>query len=437
MTPTLELDLPGVAAPAPASVPRLLAGVRAHRGRMDLGSHLGWYGSIPRLHSGALIDAVERARLAGRGGAGFPTARKLQSVARTHRAGPVVVNAMEGEPHSRKDGHLLSLAPHLVLDGAVLAAREVGAASIVVAVARDRTQALVSVQQAVAERRRRADPVEIQVEAGPQRYVGGEETALVHWLNGGPIRPTSTPPRPFERGVGGRPTLILNAETAAHVALIARYGDAWFRSVGTAQAAGTALVTVGGDVVRSGVAEVAMGTPLRAIVEACEPRGKPAAVLAGGYFGGWMPWDVAATLAADPEALRQAGAGWGPGVLVVAADDVCVVAETARILRYLAAESAGQCGPCLHGVSAVADDFAALCSGRDGGLVLERLRRRIGLIDGRGACALPDGVRLLAASVLNGFGEHVRQHLLRGACPGSRALAIHLPPGPRSEADWA
>jgi len=435
--PTRERDRRSSAAPPPASVPRLLAGTRAGRGRMDLGRHLEWYDDQPRLRAGQLTEVVERSRLLGRGGAGFPTAGKLRAVARRRRAAVVVVNAMEGEPHSRKDGHLLSVVPHLLLDGAALAAREVGADRVVVAAARDRGQPLVSLQQAAAERRSRLDDhVDVEVLGGPPRYVGGEETALVNWLNGGPTRPLATPPRPYERGVDGRPTLILNGETAAHLALIARYGSSWFRSVGTADMPGTALVTVTGDVVRPGVAEVAVGAPLRMIVEAYEPLGEPAAVLAGGYFGGWLPWGAAAGLTADPKILQGAGAGWGPGILVVAAAGTCVVAETARILQYLAGEGAGQCGPCVHGVTAVAEDFAALSAGRDRSLVLDRLRRRIELIDGRGACALPDGVRRLAESVLVGFGEHVQEHLRRGGCRAVRRLPLTLPQRPRSEAEW-
>jgi NADH:ubiquinone oxidoreductase subunit F (NADH-binding) len=422
---------------APASVPRLLAGTRAHRGRMSLRAHLDWYGAIPRMSPGRLTEAVDQAGLIGRGGAGFPAARKLEAVARRRGSAMVVVNAMEGEPHSRKDAHLLSVAPHLALDGAMLAAREVGARQVLVAVSRDRDQPQISLHQAAAERRTRgADPVEIEVLTGPPRYVAGEETALVNWLNGGPARPLSTPPRPYQRGVAGRPTLVLNVETAAHVALIARYGSAWFRDVGTAEVPGTALVTVTGDLTRSGVAEVAVGTPLRMIVAAHEPQGEPVALLAGGYFGGWLPWSAAAGLTADPLALRDAGAGWGPGILIVAAEGTCVVAETARILRYLAGEGAGQCGPCVHGVKAVAEDFAELSAGRDRALVLERLWRRIELIDGRGACALPDGVRRLAESVLVGFAEHVAEHLQRGACTEARPLPLHLPPGPTGEADW-
>jgi NADH:ubiquinone oxidoreductase subunit F (NADH-binding) len=404
---------------------------------MNLRSHLEWYGEVPRLPSGQLTQLVEESGLLGRGGAGFPTAAKLRAVARRRRAAVVVVNAVEGEPHSRKDGHLLSVVPHLVLDGAALAARELGARAIAVVVARDRDHALTSLEQAASERRtRRVDPLQMDVLAAPPRYVGGEETALVNWLNGGPGRPLSIPPRPFQRGVDGRPTLVVNVETAAHLALIARYGSVWFRSVGTAEEPGTALVTVTGDVRRPGVAEIALGTPLRAIVDAYEPSGEPAALLAGGYFGGWLPWRTAATLAAAPATLREAGAGWGPGILVVAGAGTCVVAETARILRYLAGESAGQCGPCVHGVRAIAEDVAALAAGRDRQLVVERLRRRIELVDGRGACALPDGVRRLVESVLIGFGGHVAEHLRRGACTDAPALPLSLPPAPRSEADW-
>ena len=132
-----------------------------------------------------------------------------------------------------------------------------------------------------------------------------------------------------------------------------------------------------------------MGSSLQAIVGACEPRSQPAMVLAGGYFGGWLPWESCAGLRADPQQLRAAGAGLGAGVLVVAPAGSCVVAETARIAAYLARESAGQCGPCVNGVAAVARDLARMCTRDAGRAVTERLRSRIDVIDGRGACALP------------------------------------------------
>ena len=290
---------------------------------MHLADHLNHYGdpfTAPYAFGGQLFTTVERSGLLGRGGAGFPTTRKLDAVRRGRSRPIVVVNGMEGEPASAKDRYLLSVAPHLVLDGLALAAAEVDADAAVIAVRRDRTDAVHSIERALEERHRVGlDRIEPSVHQGPPRYVGGEETALVHWLNGGTIRPTAVPPRPFQRGVSGRPTLVLNVETIAHIALLARYGDGWFRSVGLPHAPGSALMTVTGDVGRGGVAEVSMGSSLQSIVGACDPRSQPEMVLAGGYFGGWLPWESCAGLRADPQQLQAAGAGLGAGVLVVGA----------------------------------------------------------------------------------------------------------------------
>ena len=182
-----------------------------------------------------------------------------------------------------------------------------------------------------------------------------------------PSAPSRFPLGPFERGVGGRPTLVLNVETLAHLALVARYGDAWFRSLGPSHAPGTTLMTVTGAVANGGVAEVAMGSSVNAVVEACDPHSQPAMVLAGGYFGGWIPWESCAGLRVDPHQLRKSGAGLGAGILIAAPESTCVIAETARIVSYLAGESAGQCGPCFNGVAAVADDLVRLCSRPTGG----------------------------------------------------------------------
>ena len=429
----------GIAAP-PASVPRLLAGVRAHHGRMTLSDHLHWYGDpfVPGLDAqGRLTELVARSGLTGRGGAGFPTARKLESVARKRSRSVVVINAMEGEPASAKDRYLLSVAPHLVLDGAAIAASAVGADAITVAIRRDRPEPIHSLDRALDERRRyKLDRVDPSVHAGPPRYVGGEEAALVHWLNGGEIKPTAVPPRPFERGVNNKPTLILNAETAAHLALITRYGSTWFRQVGTKDAPGTALMTISGVVSAPGVAEVAIGQPLATIIRACNPQSEPEMLLAGGYFGGWIPWALADQLTTDPGQLRAAGAGLGAGILVAAPAGTCVMAETARIVSYLARESAGQCGPCFNGVAAIAADLGLLCSTQASPDVTRRLRRRLAVIDGRGACALPDGVRRLVLSALDGFPDHLELHERHGACRHAVRLALPLPAAPVGEAAW-
>ncbi|HWX09087.1 MAG TPA: NADH-ubiquinone oxidoreductase-F iron-sulfur binding region domain-containing protein, partial [Gaiellaceae bacterium] len=381
----------------PLGVPRLLAGVRADGGAVSLHSHLRRYGALPfdgRRPADDLHSLVAHAGLTGRGGAAFPVATKLEAV-RGGRGRPVVVaNGAEGEPASGKDKVLLAYTPHLVLDGAVLAARAVGAREAIVTTAsRTATAAVVA---AIGERRDAG--VSLRVVTVPDRFIAGEETALVQFLNGGPCLPTLTPPRPFERGVGGAPTLVQNVETLAHVALIARFGPDWFRAIGTPDEPGSALVTLSGAVRRPGVYEFALGSPFSELLQ--EAGGTTAAVqayLVGGYFGTWIDANDASTTRLSDAALEPYGASLGARAVVALPADTCGVAETARVAAYLAAESAGQCGPCVFGLAAVADDLNRLRN-RLGHVDESLLRRRLGQIPGRGACRHPDGAVRLVAS---------------------------------------
>src|SRR5258708_30833791 len=268
--------------PAGTTAPAHAAGAQHRAGRLGLTSRLssGWhdsaqpaslrahldrYGPLPQPgtgRSGLLIDAVTQSGLSGRGGAGLPTGIKMRSVAERRGQAVVVANGMESEPASEKDKALLSRAPHLVLDGAVLAAAAVGSDTVHICLPHDRKRLIALVRDAVAEREQAgADRVRIEVHGLPHHYVSSEETSLVHWLNGGDARPMCVPPRPYQKGVGQRPTLIDNVETLAHVALIARFGPAWYRQAGTADAPGTMLTTVSGAVEAAGVYEIEAGTP--------------------------------------------------------------------------------------------------------------------------------------------------------------------------------
>jgi hypothetical protein len=184
-----------------------------------------------------LIDVVERSGLTGRGGAGFPTGRELRSVLAGKRRAVIVANGAEGEPGSAKDHQLLSLAPHLVLDGISLAAQAVGARDAYLAVHRGQPRLVGLIERALAQRDAAGvDPVPIRIAQIPRRYVSSEQSAIVQFIDRGLGKPTYAPPRPHERGVGGRPTLVNNVETLAQLALIARHGDVWFRCVGPPEA---------------------------------------------------------------------------------------------------------------------------------------------------------------------------------------------------------
>jgi len=237
------------------------------------------------------------------------TARKLRAVAERRRP-LVLANGAEGEPISVKDKVLLAHVPHLVLDGAALAAAAVGADEITIGVGGGDGRAMAAVDAALRERgRRRADRVAFRLCGVPDVFVAGEETALVNWLNGGPAKPTFTPPRPFERGLAGRPTLVQNVETLAHLALIGRFGADWFRAVGDMAEPGSALVTLRGAVRRPGVYEIPLGLPLRELVEWAGGSTAPLqAFLVGGYFGTWVTAEEAGSVALlDGDLVRVGG----------------------------------------------------------------------------------------------------------------------------------
>lgn len=422
--------------PAPGRLPRVLAGGGAH-GPVSLGEHIDRYGYPPgpgrhRRERNAFVEMIERSGLRGRGGAAFPTGTKLRAVARARRRPVVVANGAEGEPLSAKDKVLCLTAPHLVLDGAVLAAEAVGASEAIVVVDRLARDARVAVEHAIDERRASGlDRVSLRVVDSPTRFLAGEESALVHWLNGGPAKPTFVPPRPFERGVGGRPTLVQNVETLAQVALIARYGDEWFRTMGSPSEPGSALVTVRGAVAHSGVLEIALGTSMASVIDAAGGvTEQVSAFLVGGYFGTWLSASEGWNLALSSEGARAAGGGFGCGVIVALPETSCGVIETATVIRYLAEETAGQCGPCVHGLNAIADDVEWIAHGRAEPGRVKRLRRWIGDVSGRGACHYPDGAVRFVASALDVFSDEIDRHARHRGCRLARHERVLAVPHP-------
>lgn len=409
-------------------------------GRERIAEGAGW--ALPRLLGGRergpapaggpwLIDEIERGGLRGRGGGGFPTFRKLAAVAEGRGRRVVVANGTEGEPVSRKDKALLTHDPDLVIDGALAAARTVGADEVVLVVSRGAGAMLWRADDAVRRRAPGARPIRLSIAAAPERFVMGEESALVHWLNGGPAKPTLTPPRPSERGVGGRPTLVQNVETLAHIGLIARYGADWYRRLGTDAEPGSALVTIDGGVALPGVREIELGTPLREVLAlAGGPTDGVAGILMGGYFGTWLRADDLLATPFSAAGLRPAGGAPGAGTIVVLPRDRCGLRETARVAGYLAGESAGQCGPCVFGLRALAEASVALAGGRGGIRALEDLRELPGEIERRGACAHPDGAARLVRSALAAFPHEVDLHL-RGHCSATdRRPLLPVPPAP-------
>jgi NADH:ubiquinone oxidoreductase subunit F (NADH-binding) len=422
---------------APAGLPRLL--VPLPRDHVE---HLARYGALPELRRrderNEFVAMVERSGLRGRGGAGFPTGRKLRAVA-AGRHPVVVANGAEGEPASHKDRVLLQQAPHLVIDGAVVAARAVGAREIDFVVDRGDQAGRASLEAALHARTHelpRSDAWRVAVV--PSRYVAGEESAVVNFLNGGDAKPTSVPPRPYERGVRGRATLVQNVETLANLALVGRYGPEWYGSVGTTDEPGSVLTTVVGGVVRPGVHEFALGTPFTQVIQASGGPSEPVgALLVGGYFGTWLDLATAEELVLAHGVLRDAGATLGCGVVAALPALACGVVETARVARYLASESAGQCGPCVHGLDAIATALEALAGGRAPQGTVATVERWLGDVAGRGACHMPDAVVGFVRSSLAVFADDYVLHERKGPCAASRhAPVLPLPDPPARDWSW-
>jgi len=393
------------------TLPRVMVGATDRP--LTLREHEMTFGRATSARAGEL----EASGLLGRGGASFSTAAKVTLLAnqRGHHK-VVVVNAMEGEPVGHKDRTLLSSNPHLVLDGAHNLATLIGARHVAVCVSRKDSTIVHHVQRALHERERRGTGPEFVLHTPPWRYVAGEESALVHWLNDNETMPQYRPQRPYVLRVGRSPALVVNAETCAHVGLISRYGAAWFREVGTATSPGSTLVSVSGAVHRPTVLEVSLGTPIRSILSVAGADPDPQAILTGGYGGAWLGAehvDVAYT----NESLRPLGAIVGAGILVVVPKGACGLAETHRIVKWMANESSRQCGPCAFGLPALAEDLNALLRGsRDPHGVLVRLKERCSVIEGRGACRHPDGVIRLVESALRVFPRHIEDHVNGVAC---------------------
>ena len=388
----------------------------------DLQGHLDAHGplNVARGRSNSwrhgLVTSIEDSGLTGRGGGAFPTSVKLALAHSAGAGGIVLVNAMEGEPASSKDHLLLTRAAHLVLDGAQYLATLCDSDRIVVCVPAGRVALTSAVRDAILERRRhRYVRVREEIVNPPDRFIAGEESALANWIESARSVPVFRPDKGIPLRIKKRPALVHNTETLAHIALIARNGPGPFRARGLVDEPGTCLVTLSGTVAHPGVVEVDKGTALWDIALRSQPVEPIQALLVGGYGGTWVgPANFETPYASIP--LRAVGATAGVGVIVALGETFCGLAETARIARYLADQSAGQCGPCVYGLPAIADDLALLARGRGDSVLMTRLDRRLREVNGRGACRHPDGAVGLVRSALTVFADDVAKHSRGAPC---------------------
>jgi NADH:ubiquinone oxidoreductase subunit F (NADH-binding) len=413
MTAMLAPTRTGDAAVGAAAIgsPRLLNGLDRH-GVLDHQTHLQVHGPLPATDLPRLLAHLEAVGLCGRGGAGFPFAAKLRAV--SGRRPHVIVNGTESEPGSQKDRMLLNRTPHLVLDGALSIAAALDARAVTVAVHDETTAA--AVRRAVAERRARTGGA-VRVHIVPGGFVSGEARALARSIAGGPAVP------PGRRDhLSGQGILLANAETFAQTAVLLRLGPQRFARTGTADQPGTVVLTVGGAVGRPGVLEAPAGVPLGVVLAAAGASPDLQAVVVGGYHGQWLAPDPSIRLSRS--GVGAAGGTLGAGVVLALDQSTCGLGELARVARWLGAESAGQCGPCVFGLPSLADDVAALLHGDDSALA--DAPRHAWLVTGRGACAHPDGSARFVGSGLHLLHDEIHWHRA-GGC--GRPIMGQLPIG--------
>jgi NADH:ubiquinone oxidoreductase subunit F (NADH-binding) len=406
----------------PNCVPRLLRPSSA--GTEDIAEYesAGGYRRLDDVDG--LLEQVDLSGLLGRGGAAFPLATKLRTVRDAGRRGAdtvVVANGEEGEPASVKDRWLLRNRAHLVLDGLRLATTIVGAhrAYVYVSDPQSATAVAGALGELKPETFGKTAVTVVTVEPG---YVAGEETAAVRHINGGPAKPTDKPPRPFEEGVSGLPTMVSNVETLANLPFIHEHGAQNYRAVGTPMSPGTFLATITGGGRPAALYEIPHGAAFSDLLElhgltADTVRG----TLMGGYFAGLLNSDILdATL--DHETIRRLGSGLGCGAISILTDD-CPVAVAASVMSYFDRENAGQCGSCFNGTAAMAAVTSALRDGMATDEDVARLQRWSVVLRGRGACGTLDGATNVAASLLRQFPQLVTRHLAN-ECPSCRAGAF-------------
>ena len=397
---------------------------------LDGGGGAGLAAAVERSPA-EIIEEVRRSGLRGRGGAGFPTGIKWQTV-REDPSQPkyIACNAAEGEPGTFKDRWLLRFNPYQVLEGLGIAAYAVGAQRAYIGIKAGFEQEIRRLRLAMEEMAGRdlIGPVPVELVTGPDEYLFGEEKALLEVIEGNDPLPRVVPPWMeglFREPGSPNPTVVNNVETLANVPHILREGAAWFRSLGTEDSPGTMLLTLCGDIRSPGVYELPLGFSLRDLVYGVgggPPEGRELkAVFPGASSTVISPEQLDTPLGFDP--MRAVGTALGSGGFVVYDDTACIVRATLAFSRFLYVESCGQCPACKHGTGEITGLLEGIDSGRGSEADVETILARSLTVTDAQRCALPTGESLIAQSAIQVFGSEFADHFGR-PCPRPRDLPV-------------
>ena len=385
-----------------------------------------------------VVELVKNAGLQGRGGAGFGTGLKWSFM--PPEAGKpkyLVCNADESEPGSFKDRLLMERGPHQLLEGLLIGAFAIGAEKSFVYIRGEYSLAANVLQQAIDEAYAAGHlgagalgsgfRHDVVLQRGAGAYICGEETGLLESLEGKKGQPRKKPPFPAQYGAFGMPTTVNNVETFSHVPHIVRRGAEWFRGIGTEKSPGTTLFGVSGHVVRPGLYELPLGTPLSEIVFE-HARGVPGGKRVKGVIPGGMSMPI---LPADQldvrmanEFLRERKTMLGTGGIMVMDEDTCMVRAGCIITYFFRDESCGQCTQCREGTGWLHKIFQRIerGEGRDDDLaVLEDVAAKM---EGQTICAFSDAAAWPVQGLLRHFRSDFELHLRERKCPFERSFEL-------------
>jgi bidirectional [NiFe] hydrogenase diaphorase subunit len=376
-------------------------------------------------------DQITRSGLRGRGGAGYSTGLKWNTVAKAvGTPKSVICNADEGDPGAFMDRNILESDPHRVLEGMAIAAHAVGATSGYVYCRGEYPLVVSRVRKAIRDATRAGYlganimdtpfSFDLDVRLGAGAYVCGEETALIASIEGGRGTPIPRPPYPAVSGLWNRPTLINNVETFANVVPIIREGGDWFASIGTATSKGTKVFALAGRVVNTGIVEVPMGTTLREIVfdiggGIVDGRAFKA-VQTGGPAGGCIPAEFL-DMPVDYESLMGIGSFMGSGGMIVMDETSCMVSVSKFFMDFMREESCGKCVPCRVGTTQLWMLLDRITTGEASMADLDQMERLAGVVQRMSLCGLGQGAPNPIFSTLRHFRAEYLAHVVDKVCP--------------------
>ncbi len=387
--------------------------------------------ALAELSPQEVVEEVKRAKLRGRGGAGFPAGIKWEAVLRA--PGPekyVVCNADEGEPGTFKDRLILEGDPHKLIEGLVLAGYATGARRGFIYVRGEYTLSIARLERAISQARQYGllgDDIlgsgfsfQLEVLPGAGAYVCGEETSLLESAEGKRGWPRIRPPFPASRGLWEKPTVVNNVETLANVPEIILRGADWFLSLGTEGCPGTKVLPILGQVKFPGVVEVEMGIPLRTVIYELGggllPGRQLKGVLVGGAAGAFLsPQELDVRL--DFDSLREIGATLGSGAVLVLDDTTCLVDVLASVLSFFHHESCGQCTPCRAGTDVLVRLVEQVRRGEGDERTLKLMLETAEVMNLASLCPLGQSVALPVTSALSRFRAEFEAHLAGAPCP--------------------